>query len=172
MSSNKTQNYQLHAWEPNDHVLMTEFNENFAAIDTAIKTERTQADSTANRRLATVQSELSSTITNVKTNLEQSVAGLQTLVEGKTALAAGAYAGNGQESQTIFLGFTPKAVIVASSDGIGPDYGAIALVEAPAISGRYPWLEVATDGFIAYRKADTRYTVNNLGVTYYYLAFA
>lgn len=33
MSTNKTQNYQLHAWEPVDDFLLSEFNENFAAID-------------------------------------------------------------------------------------------------------------------------------------------
>lgn len=33
MSTNKTQNYQLHAWEPGDDFLLSEFNANFAAID-------------------------------------------------------------------------------------------------------------------------------------------
>lgn len=33
MSTNKTENYQLHAWAAGDDFLRTEFNENFAAID-------------------------------------------------------------------------------------------------------------------------------------------
>lgn len=33
MSTNKTQNYQLHAWEPGDNFLLSEINANFAAID-------------------------------------------------------------------------------------------------------------------------------------------
>lgn len=33
MSTNKTQNYQLHAWGAGDDFLRMEFNENFAAID-------------------------------------------------------------------------------------------------------------------------------------------
>lgn len=33
MSTNKTQNYQLHRWEPEDDFLRQEFNENFAIID-------------------------------------------------------------------------------------------------------------------------------------------
>ncbi len=33
MSTNKTQNYQLHVWEPGDDFLRTEFNENFAKLD-------------------------------------------------------------------------------------------------------------------------------------------
>ena len=36
MSTNKTQNYNLHKWEADDDFLRTEFNENFAAIDAAI----------------------------------------------------------------------------------------------------------------------------------------
>ena len=33
MSTNKTQNYNLHAWEPSDDFLRAEINENFAALD-------------------------------------------------------------------------------------------------------------------------------------------
>lgn len=33
MSTNKTQNYALHAWEPTDDFLRQEFNENFAKLD-------------------------------------------------------------------------------------------------------------------------------------------
>ena len=33
MSTNKTQNYGLHAWEPQDDFLRQEFNENFAKLD-------------------------------------------------------------------------------------------------------------------------------------------
>lgn len=36
MSTNKTQNYGLHAWEPGDDFLREEFNENFAALDAAV----------------------------------------------------------------------------------------------------------------------------------------
>jgi hypothetical protein len=36
MSTNKTENYQLHSWEPGDDFLRTEFNENFSLIDAAI----------------------------------------------------------------------------------------------------------------------------------------
>lgn len=33
MSTNKTENYQLHRWEPEDDFLRQEFNENFAKLD-------------------------------------------------------------------------------------------------------------------------------------------
>ena len=37
MSTNKTENYKLHTWEPSDHFLRTEFNENFAKLDQAVR---------------------------------------------------------------------------------------------------------------------------------------
>ena len=36
MSTNQTQHYGLHLWEPGDDFLRTEFNENFGAIDGAL----------------------------------------------------------------------------------------------------------------------------------------
>ena len=37
MSTNKTENYVLHAWEPGDDFLLAEINENFARLDTATR---------------------------------------------------------------------------------------------------------------------------------------
>jgi len=37
MSSRKTEHFGLHAWEPGDSVLRSEFNENFAALDGAAR---------------------------------------------------------------------------------------------------------------------------------------
>lgn len=36
MSTNKTPNYNLHAWTPEDDFLRAEINENFAKLDTAL----------------------------------------------------------------------------------------------------------------------------------------
>ena len=36
MSTNKTQNYNLHSWLPADDFLRTEINENFTKLDTAL----------------------------------------------------------------------------------------------------------------------------------------
>ena len=36
MSTSKTQNYDLHAWEPDDDFLLSEINQNFAAIDAVL----------------------------------------------------------------------------------------------------------------------------------------
>ena len=37
MSTNRTEHYQLHAWEPGDTFLREEFNENFAKLDAATR---------------------------------------------------------------------------------------------------------------------------------------
>ena len=37
MSTNQTASYGLHLWEPGDHFLREEFNENFAALDSAAR---------------------------------------------------------------------------------------------------------------------------------------
>ena len=36
MSTNKTQNYQLHSWTPEDDFRLHEINENFTKLDTAV----------------------------------------------------------------------------------------------------------------------------------------
>jgi len=40
MSTNKTENYQLHAWELGDDFLLSEINENFGAIDGVLPQNR------------------------------------------------------------------------------------------------------------------------------------
>ncbi len=50
MSSQKTEHYQLHAWEPSDPFLRGEFNANFSAIDQAIHDGLTAVESVAEGR--------------------------------------------------------------------------------------------------------------------------
>lgn len=38
MSTNKTQNYNLHSWVPEDDFLRSEFNDNFTSLDSTLKT--------------------------------------------------------------------------------------------------------------------------------------
>lgn len=37
MSTNKTENYELHLWEPSDSFQRAEFNENFLKLDAAVR---------------------------------------------------------------------------------------------------------------------------------------
>lgn len=53
MSTNKTTNYDLHAWEPGDDFLRSEFNENFSALDTKLHTVEAALPSVKKLRIAT-----------------------------------------------------------------------------------------------------------------------
>lgn len=44
MSTNKTPNYQLHSWLPDDEFHLTEINENFAKLDTAVGAKASKAE--------------------------------------------------------------------------------------------------------------------------------
>ena len=77
-----TTNYQLHQWEASDDFLRTDFNEDFAKIDNAIKVV---ADASAS--------------------------GLANLDASKAEFVTGSYVGNGT-NYAVSLGFQPKAVLI------------------------------------------------------------
>ena len=101
--TNYTAHYQLHQWEPEDSFLRTDFNEDFAKIDGALggKAEQSAVDTLAEQ------------------------------VAGKSELVTGSYTGDGEASRTIELGFSPKAVLLASGSGpinyTSSRYGGLAL---------------------------------------------
>ena len=93
MSTNKTNNYNLHAWVGTDPFRMDEFNENFSKLDANLGTLATQ---------------------------------LSSLAASVPRIAYGTYTGNkswseGYGSQTISVGFQPKAVLVVRSGYIWGD---------------------------------------------------
>ena len=164
MATNQTSNYQLNQWEPTDQVLRTDFNADNAKLDAAIaELESGKADQSA-------LSALSSTVTSLSLNL--------------TKLTFGSYVGNDEASRTISLGFTPKAVLVFTSFGATYDgleyssshYGGLASMDHPiqSKSSSKLVLQVVPNGFsVAYESAGTgdRILSNEMGVTYYYIAF-
>ena len=106
MSANKSQNLKLHLWEPEDNFLRAEFNENFAAIDTAVKAEqvaREQAIKAGRASIAAVQTLASQALADA--NL--------------TRYAFGGYLGNNRfgadNPTTLEFGFTPSFLLVVSS---------------------------------------------------------
>ena len=50
MSTNKTTNYALHAWEKDDKFLMDEMNENFAKLDQTLEQELQKRDVTLKKK--------------------------------------------------------------------------------------------------------------------------
>lgn len=70
---------------------------------------------TVNNRITTVQSNLQSQLNNKQ---DTATAVNQENLKSYVNIASGYYVGNGEETRTIVLGFTPTCVIVFPSDGI------------------------------------------------------
>lgn len=133
MSANKSQNLKLHLWEPEDNFLRAEFNENFAAIDTAVKADRDaiKAEETARKSavsslqtsvnakastsaLDTAKSELTtkintaqSTADTAKTTANAAYCATNKCVAGGSFMTAGA-----GETNTVNVGFQPSFVFL------------------------------------------------------------
>ena len=91
MSTNKTTNYRLHSWVPQDEFHVSEINENFAALDAALKAEAGSREALAE------------------------------LLNSYPRMVTGSYMGKSssdKDTQTITeveLGFKPKAVITVAT---------------------------------------------------------
>ena len=150
MSTNKTPNYDLHSWVPQDDFHMTEINENFAKLDTALKTEATAA---AQGRSA-LQTALSGQISQLNTALQSEVTTrtqqmgtkanastvtalsqqvskkadasmvttLSQQVSKKVEAVVGTYIGSNPDAQTIDLGRKPTAVHIEYENGLRTNY--------------------------------------------------
>ena len=142
------------------------------ATQTALAAEQTarqSADSALSNRVATTESAISTHTTQLGQKCE---------------LYAGTYLGNddpdtGTGSQTIHLGFTPKAVLVIR-DGVhlnGNDriYGGLALAGYAATSNAGTAVQIVSNGFAvssaSISSSSVRIRANTNGDRYFYLAF-
>ena len=158
MSTNKTEHLNLHSWVGNDPFRMNEFNENFAAIDAAVNTKAERS---------------------ALSTLQQTVGSLQ---NSAAQMVYGSYTGNGSGSQTISLGFAPRAVYVCRQDGSthynsnGFNFycGGLALAGIPLKADGSTVLATIASGFRAYQNTSSTATLieaNQNGVVYHYIAF-
>lgn len=145
MSTNKTQNYNLHSWVPEDDFIRSEFNDNFTGIDAALKTLSDGIAAEQNARTAAVTAEKTareqavaaeataraSAVTAEENARKQAitaeqnarVAAINSLTTAKAEIVVGTYTGDGAADRTINLGFQPKAVLLVDSNGrMGFDY--------------------------------------------------
>ena len=148
---------QPEIWEGADH---RAYGQTLSAIDTAVAAK---ADSTSvNSRFSTLETELDSRFTAV----DSSISGLNKRLE----VIVGSYRGNGAASRTIYLGFTPKAVLVEIvtgwRGGDGTSQGGMALTNQPAQWGD-PLISIVTDGFQVYLTETSN--TNQENTLYYYL---
>lgn len=151
MATSQTNNYYLNQWMPNDQVLRREFNEDNYKIDMAM---HAIAD-----RLTTVGAQAYQLTNNAYT-------------KQNPPLALGFFTGDGTQSQTITLGFQPKAVLVLRSN-LKPNSdhffaNGLALDKAPSSTGA----EITSRGFTVYNTNDgeTICATNEKGVLYIYFA--
>ncbi len=127
MATNQTANYQLNQWEPTDQVLRTDFNADNAKLDAALA-EKAEVET------------VSALQTAVASKAEQTalaaLAARVTALEARPYIVTGTYTGDGTASQFIFLGFTPKALLVVGAwSAMSRDnsyYGGFALEGKPA----------------------------------------
>lgn len=143
MSTNKTPNYDLHSWVPQDDFHMTEINENFAKLDTALKTEaqtaaqgRSALQTALNEKASTSSVTALQTALNGKANaatvtaLSQQLAGkadastvtaLSQQLATRPRIATGTYVGIYSKSDTtpttIELGVRPLLVLISTNNG-------------------------------------------------------
>ncbi len=163
MSTNHTPNYQLSQWEPSDQFRRTDFNEDNAKIDAAL--------SALTGRVSSAESSLAG-----KANQSS----LNSVSASVPKVKAGTYTGNGAASQDVWVGFTPKAVLVLPSNcdlgrfsGLPIYFTALAVAGRDAVApGSLRALSVTSGGFRAFEAQDSTYTVslNSSGLTYCYIA--
>ena len=145
MASSYTENYGLCQWEPGDNFVRTEFNQDNARIDAALKAlEDTKAEQVAIDGLTTVvagkaeqaaldslsaavggkadQTALDSLTTAMAGKAEQAaLENLSDTVELKCRMKTGTYTGTGTasgNSQRIEVGFPVQAVLVENRAGV------------------------------------------------------
>ena len=122
----------------------------------------------------------------LRTDFNQDNQKIDAALSGLAKISAGAYTGNGAETQAITLPFTPKVVFVCTGAGemrsvTAPAqyYGGVAVTSHPAqithTYGTIPLVTIETNGFSVYRKSDNVglglwSMTNQSGVNYYYFA--
>lgn len=177
MSTNKTQNYNLHSWVPEDDFLRSEFNDNFTGIDAALKSlsNAIAAETTARQQAVAAEQQARQSAITAEQQARQSA--VATLTTGKAELVIGSYEGGAWDTtepnvRAIDLGFTPKAVLIIRADGrTGQSYdiaGGLMLPGCPIINNaKQTVAEIKGTGFTLY---DPQYSSINNGYTYCYIA--
>ena len=114
----QTTKYKLPQWEKADRIVMEDFNGMAAKLETALTAHDTaiaglnsgKADKTTTNSLQTQVNQKATT-----TAFNSAVSDLQSQLNGK--IVCGTYTGDGTETRTISLGFTPQVVLLTTYDG-------------------------------------------------------
>ena len=134
-----TPNYGLHQWEPGDNFLRTDFNQDFAKIDTAFQSLESAVDTKLAGKISPAQ--------------------LSEALSVKLEGVLGSYTGDGERSQLIALGYQPKLVVVKH-----PKWGITTFF--PGSGGDTLW--TTEDGFQALNSTVNDIHFNTKGTRYSY----
>ncbi len=176
MASNHTEHFSLNQWQADDQVLRTDFNEDNAKIDSALKdlaaAQAEKADQTALDALAAEVAKKATTA---------ALEALSNTLTSMPRLVTGTYTGNGEESRLISLGFQPKALLVMTDEGYSARpytddyYGGLALPGKPVclktVYGTDYILTVESQGFRVYYNKSKYVFSNQKEFNYHYLAW-
>lgn len=200
MSTNKSENLGLHLWEAEDDFLRTEFNENFTAIDGAMKQEQdtraaavtelegkiTASGSGASAALGQAKQELNAAIQAEQSARSQAVqqeqnartqadAELQTQVDAaysdkKRAVICGSYVGTGTHGSS-----NPNVLTVGFRPSClmiaNESIGLFAAISPDTAPANNFRVTWREDGVSWYHGNSTTSQMNTAGMTYYYLVF-
>lgn len=179
MSTKKTENLNLHAWEKTDAFRMDEFNDNFDKLDQAVaaKAEQTALDTLSGR----VDKKAEQTV------LDAALAALAgrvgALEDGKLVWKFDTYTGNGNSgknnSNRLTFDFKPLMLIVADPTAGG--YGSIPWLNGQAYGLTHPgtnngisvnltWEDRAVKWYCTDTSNNAMYQLNLSSVKYPYLA--
>ena len=171
MASNYTENYGLCQWEAGDSFVRTEFNQDNARIDAALKDlEDTKAE----------QAAVDSLTTAVAGKAEQAaLENLSDTVELKCRMKTGTYTGNGtnyRDSQTIDVGFPIQAVLVENRAGNRSQAVNAATLGGLALKGTSLYndetlVSISGSSFTVYVGGQYKGNLNREGTTYLYVAW-
>lgn len=167
----QTETYNLKLIDTDDQFSPDALNENSETLEAELARMDAELSTKATR------TEMGTLQTQVDAKAERTE-----LVRVETEAAhifAGSYTGDGNETQKINLGFTPKAVLVITQYGEldfnGYCHGGLALEGKPLYSSmglREPAVEIVSGGIeVHYIESGTRVFANESGKTYYFIAF-
>lgn len=166
-----TPNYRLRQWEAKEPPDRAGLNENFETIDTVLDQKANQALlngqlTSINSSIGSLQNAMNSQISSINSAIES--------LQGRVDIVLGSYTGNSTFPRTIYLGFTPRAVLVECQNGRRSDtanaYGGLITPAMPLSFGEDAYAEILSDS-LRLNIVQTYNQINVKGSRYTYIAF-
>ena len=175
-----TTNYHLPQWVESDRILMEDFNQAMAAIDSGIKAAQDTADSGATAASAAQdtadraegKADSAQTAADAAGSAAADLAAIAYTTENKP-FVTGSYTGNGSSTyRTINLGFRPSAVLIGCSTATYTGTDTV-FFSSGNVVGKYEEFGIVDSGFKVKTgvSSSSNYWLNTEGSGYDYLAF-